>query len=323
MGKKNIIWNDYISQSERFTDFINGVLFKGEQLVSAGSLKSLDTKLWRRQRAQNSYHEYIRDTVKLWEYEGGGYIFDIEPEESPHYALPVKYMNYESAEYARQYKELLQKHRKKKDLTSEEYLSGFASGDRLMPVITIGIYLGEKPWMGCAGMSAMTRMKEIPSGIRNQLMPFWNEFHVNLLDIHTLEPGDIFRTDLQEVFGFLKRQGDKEELIRYVKGREGFQHLKEDAFDVLSAYSSSKKLGLRKEEHRTKEGMNMCTALDELEEEGREEGRLQGSIMMNQAMNQLISNLITEGRIEDLSRASREPEYQKNLMEEYGIPVLL
>lgn len=319
MGKKNIIWNDYISQSERFADFINGVLFEGEQLVSPGSLKSLDSKLWRRQRVQNSYHEYIRDTVKLWEYEGSGYIFDLEPEESPHYALPVKYMNYESAEYDRQYKELLQEHRKKKDLTSEEYLSGFAGEDRLIPVITIGIYLGEKPWMGCAGMSTMTRIEEVPLSIQKQLMPFWNEFHVNLLDIHTLGTSEIFRTDLQEVFGFLKRQGDKEELIRYVKGHRGFRHLKEDAFDVLSAYSSSKELVLRKEDYRTKEGMDMCTALDEL----KEEGRVQGSIMMNEAMNQLISHLINEGRIEDLSRASIEPEYQKGLMEEYGIPVLL
>lgn len=323
MGKRNIIWNDYISQNERFADFINGVLFEGKQLVSSESLKSLDTKLWRRQRARNSYHEYIRDTVKLWEYEGKGYIFDIEPEECPHYALPVKYMNYESAEYARQYKELLQKHRKKKDLISEEYLSGFASSDRLMPVVTIGIYLGEKPWTGCAGMSTMTRIGEIPSDIRKRLIPFWNEFHVNLLDIHTLESGDIFRTDLREVFGFLKRQGDKEELRRYVKGCKNFRHLKEDAFDVLSAYSSSEELELRKEEYRTKEGMNMCTALDELKEEGRQEGKVQGSIMMNEAMNQLISHLITEGRIEDLSRASREPDYQKGLMKEYGIPVLL
>lgn len=63
----------------------------------------------------------------------------------------------------------------------------------------------------------------------------------------------------------------------------------------------------------------MCTALDEL----KEEGRVQGSIMMNEAMNQLIFHLINEGRIEDLSRASVEPEYQKGLMEEYGIPVLL
>ncbi|MCM1244123.1 MAG: hypothetical protein NC293_00585 [Roseburia sp.] len=63
----------------------------------------------------------------------------------------------------------------------------------------------------------------------------------------------------------------------------------------------------------------MCTALEELVEEGK----VQGSIMMNETMNQLISHLIAEGRIEDLSRAAIEPEYQKELMKEYGLPILL
>ena len=112
------------------------------------SLSILDTKLWRRQQNKLSYHEYIRDTVKLWEYEGKKFILGLEPEESLHYALPVKYMNYESLEYDRQYKEILKKYRERRDLASAEYLSGYAVSDRLMPIVTIGIYLGEKPWSG-------------------------------------------------------------------------------------------------------------------------------------------------------------------------------
>lgn len=55
----------------------------------------------------------------------------------------------------------------------------------------------------------------------------------------------------------------------------------------------------------------MCTAMRELKEEGRQEGKA--------AVNKLVYQLANEGRIEDLIRASRDAEYQNELMLEYGI----
>lgn len=50
MGKRNIVWNDFISQNERFADFFNGTVFGGEKVVSPEALTALDTKLWRRRQ---------------------------------------------------------------------------------------------------------------------------------------------------------------------------------------------------------------------------------------------------------------------------------
>lgn len=315
MGKKNVVWNDYISKNERFADFINGVIFQGKQMVLPKDLKALDSKLRRREYDRNSYHEYIRDTVKMWKYQGEKYIFDLEPEESPHRALPVKYMNYESLEYDRQYKEILRKHRKKQDLSSGEYLSGFAESDTLVTVITIGIYLGEKKWSGFTCIDEMIKGLKTSGEVSKCLRPFCNRFHVNIVDIHCLETNDIFQTDLREVFGFLKRQGDKKKLKQYVEQNPMFYHMREDAFDVLCTYSESRELAVRKEEYRTEGGMNMCTALRELKEEGREEGREEGKA----ALGQLIYKLLNEGRMEDLSRASIDANYRNELLVEYGI----
>lgn len=309
MGKKNIVWNDYISQNERFADLYNGVVFRGKRIVCPEYLTDLDTKLWRRTQEKNSYHEYIRDTVKLWEYEGKRFILDLEPEESSHRALPVKYMNYESLEYDQQYKKILNQHRKKRDLTSTEYLSGFSESDRLMPVITIGIYLGEQPWSGSDRLSAMTGLEEISSEIWENIALFFNEFHINLLDIHTLESSDIFQTDLREIFGFLKRQGDKDKLRKYVEENEAFRNMKEDAFDVSCTYSESWKLAIKKEEYRTKGGLNMCTALKEWAEEERAAGR--------EDMNELNRKLVADKRIKDLIRSLQDSEFQKKLLIEY------
>ena len=51
---------------------------------------------------------------------------------------------------------------------------------------------------------------------------------------------------------------------------------------MLCTYSKVKELAIKKEEYRTKGGMDMCTALRELKEEGREEGRKEGKAAVNE-----------------------------------------
>lgn len=315
MGKKNVVWNDYISQNERFADFFNGVVFQGEGLICPEELTVMDSKLWRRNQEKDSYHEYVRDNAKLWNYKGMQYILSLEPEESPHFALPVKYMNYESIQYDRQYKEIQKIHRKKSDLTQSEYISGFSEKDCLMSVITIGVYLGKEKWSGHTTLGKMAGLKKAPAEIRDRLLPLSNDFHVNLFDIHTMGTSNVFKTDLREVFGFLKCQNDKKALKQYVEENEVFRHLQEDAYDVLSVYSGSKELEIQKERYETKEGFDMCLAIQEMIEDGRSKGWSDGV----EAMNELIHCLIVDGRTDDLFRSSKDPVFQKKLMENYGI----
>lgn len=155
----------------------------------------------------------------------------------------------------------------------------------------------------------MTGLEEISSEIRENIALFFNEFHINLLDIHTLESSDIFQTDLREIFGFLKRQGDKDKLRKYVEENEAFRNMKEDAFDVVCTYSESWKLAIKKEEYRTKGGLNMCTALKEWAEEERAAGR--------EDMNELNRKLVADKRIDDLIRSLQDSEFQKKLLIEY------
>ncbi|MCM1244063.1 MAG: hypothetical protein NC293_00280, partial [Roseburia sp.] len=156
-----------------------------------------------------------------------------------------------------------------------------------------------------------------------RMVLFYNDFHVNLWDIHKMGTSDVFRTDLREVFGFLKCQDDKEALEQYVKENEAFRHLPEDAYDVVAVYSGSQELEIHKEEYEMEEGFDMCLAIQEMIEDGRMEGRREGRQEGREegisAMNELIHCLVAEGRTEDLLRSSQDAVFQKKLMEEYGI----
>ena len=55
----------------------------------------------------------------------------------------------------------------------------------------------------------------------------------------------------------------------------------------------------------------MCTALRELEEDAKREG--------SRLMNELNRRLLQDGRTEDLFRSIQDTEYQRQLMDEYGL----
>lgn len=296
MGKKNIVFNDYISQKERFADLYNGVVFRGRRVVRPEALTTIDSKLWRRE--QGGCHEYIRDNVKIWEYRGRRMVLGLEPEASPHLVLPVKYMNYESVQYDRDYKNRMAGHRRRRDLGRDGYISGIAGDERLMPVVTVGIYFGREKWAGAGSMGELTGIDYFPPEIR----PFCNDFRVNLVNVGALETEGMFTTDLREVFGFLRRQDDWPELERYVRENEAFRHLKEDAFDVIAACSDSRELAVRKEDFGKGEVFDMCLALKQMEEQAARRGRVEG-----------LAAGRNEGRIEGMLLSVR------NLMESTGM----
>ena len=87
-----------------------------------------------------------------------------------------------------------------------------------------------------------------------------------------------FQTDLREVFGFIQRSGDREKLRRYVEERkEQFEHLEEDAYDLMIQMTGSGELISLQDEWRDEGGkIDMCKALRDWAEEERKEGRKEG-----------------------------------------------
>ena len=278
LGKRNVAINNYLSDKERFADLFNVKVFSGKQIVMPEDLTDMDTKALRiYHNAEESIHEeFIRDQLKQWKYGARLLILGLEPESSVHYALPVKMMKYESIQYEKNYKQIQKKHRKDRDLSQDEYISGFGKRDFLNPVITIALYHGKEEWDAPITLFDMIDFGNMPEEIREEVKSYCNDFHVNLLDINHPENSEKFRTDLREVFGFLLRQNDKKALKEYVENNDNFRHLKEDTYDLIVTLSNSKDIMVKKEECCTEGGYDMCRALQEWLEEERAAGRQKG-----------------------------------------------
>ena len=73
-------------------------------------------------------------------------ILGIERQESIHYAMPMRVMGYDYGTYKKQYDDNAAKYKSVKEISRDEYLSRMKKTDKFVPVITIVIYYGEKPW---------------------------------------------------------------------------------------------------------------------------------------------------------------------------------
>lgn len=84
-------------------------------------------------------------------------------------------------------------------------------------------------------------------------------------------------------------------------------------------YAFSEKFLDAEELQRVKEEIHMTRLGQMIFEDGVQEGREQGLEQGQELVNRLISRLLEEGRIDDIKRAVRDQEYQKQLFTELGI----
>ena len=82
-----------------------------------------------------------------------------------------------------------------------------------------------------------------------------------------------FTTDLREVLLFLKYSKNKKKLKELVETDSGFHEMETKTVLMLNELTNAK---LKVNEG--KESQNMCTAIDEIREEGKMEGRMEGRI---------------------------------------------
>ncbi|MCH1981647.1 transposase [Ruminococcus sp. OA3] len=197
-------------------------------------------------------------------------VVGLEEQSEVHYAMPVRILEYDAAEYGRQIREKRKRHRVKKDLGGAAFISGISRDDRLLPTMTLVLYFGGE-WDGARSLHEMLDF----TGLSDQFKIAVADYPLHVLEVLKYPNTEQFQTDLRLVFGFLQNAKKREGLKEFIeKHSEEFADLREDAYDVISVMTNAKELTEQKMVYKNENGgINMCQAIKEMIEEGRQEGR--------------------------------------------------
>ena len=292
MAEKDIAAGIYFENPVRFADLINAYFFEGEEVVQPEDIQELDTVEYApaADRRRGTNKKGYRDLVRRLYFGVQFVIFSMEIQNGCDYSMPIRVFNYDGSRYGKQLRKKRRKHREKKDLKGNEFLSGIAKTDRFCPVVTLILCFGK--WDGARSLHQLMDMEGIPEKLRKSIV----DYPLDILEAAEFEHLEYFQTDLKLVFGFIKYAQDKERLRYFIKkNRVEFENLAEDAYDLISVMSNTQELKRRKKEDEG--GLNMCKAIDDMMTEAREEGRQEALT----GLQGMVEDAREEGRQEALT----------------------
>ncbi len=251
---------EYLSDNTRFSEICNYVLFDGEKVIKPEDLKECDTTevlsvfgIDKKQIVKQKWRDLLKSvSVK---HTGQMYVILIgaEAQTDIHYAMPVKTMIYDALNYGEQVNEAKKCHWKNKDYrSSDEFLSGFTLDDKLTPVITITLYLGTTQWDGPRSLAEMMPQMD------ERILPFINDYRINLLNPLEITDFSKFETGLRPLFELLKNASDEEKLNDLITKDETFTRVDVETVAAINLF-----VGTDIKYDEKEEVVNMCKAWDE------------------------------------------------------------
>ena len=273
MGTKDSKAKEYLSDNTRFSEICNYVLFDGDKVIKPEDLKECDTTevlsvfgIDKKQIVKQKWRDLLKSvSVK---HTGQMYVILIgaEAQTDIHYAMPVKTMIYDALNYGEQVNEAKKRHRKNKDYrSSDEFLSGFTLDDKLTPVITITLYLGTTQWDGPRSLAEMMpKMDE-------RILPFINDYRINLLNPLEITDFSKFETGLRPLFELLKNVSDEEKLNDLITNDDIFTRVDVETVAAINLF-----VGTDIKYDEKEEVVNMCKAWDDHKKLGIQEGMQRG-----------------------------------------------
>lgn len=298
--KPDPVLKDFWSDNNRFADLFNQVLFQGKTVIKPDKLSDKDTEesavLLEKERI--TALSRARDVIKQHIDGAELVLVALENQMKIHYAMPVRSMLYDALRYTRQCKNLEQNHRRDGDLKgADEFLSGMTKTDRLQPVINLVVYYGEKPWDGPA---ALSDMMDIPPLFR----PLFNDQKLHLLQVRDTEEMKFANEDNQDFFTIIKEfyENDGHIDLNRLKEKYSDKEIYWETMAAIGAATGSVELIKYAQGHKGGR-LNMCTALENLKQEGMQEGMQKG-----------MQKGIIKGRLEGMITAYREMNMPENMI---------
>lgn len=281
MGKIDTRIKAYLRDRVVFADAFNYFVFDGEQVLKAENLQPWDTdeiglpygketdaeaKTTAKETVQK-YRDSLNYATIMSDDETAYVLLGIEGQFKVHYAMPVRNMEYDALQYAKQVEEIARKHREERDYKgrdSGEYLSGFYREDKVIPVITLVLYLSPDPWDGPRSIHEMLAVKN------PEILSFVQDYRLHLIEPAGIPKEDLgkFVSNLKQVIGYIKYSRDSKKLVELVESDPAFHVMDRDVAILINECTNSNIKIDRKEQV-----IDMCQAIEDIRMEGMKEGR--------------------------------------------------
>lgn len=279
MKEKDIAERTLEAHNDVFADIVNGLLFKGVQVVGESELADeITSSVY---KSSGGLHEQNRDVAKFWNNNSVRIaMLGVENQTQQDPDMPLRVISYDGAAYRKQ---LLENRR-----------------SRRYPVVTLVLYFGKSRWKKNRSLLETVDVDE-------RLKPYVNDYRLNLFQISYLseEQVNYFKGDFRIIADFFVQKRTNKDynppkcVIKHVE--EVLQLLRvissDNRFDVEYLFSRPIKKG---------EKITMCKIMDAAInkgvkigiEKGEKRGEKKGELG-------LLSRLIKKGRL-TLQQAAEE-----------------
>ncbi|HCI65860.1 MAG TPA: hypothetical protein DER12_04330 [Lachnospiraceae bacterium] len=303
MGAKDLAEKNLLQYKDVFSDIVNVNLFGGRCYVSAEELSREPSELITKAVSDDKLRQLQMDVPMKCKKNNRSFFLCLENQSDKNNVMPVRDMGYQHAKYMEQIKEAKESNRETGNYPNP-MTKELNDSQKLSPVITLVLNYSQKEW---------------ETTIRQ------------------------YQSDFKYIVRYLSCGNDRRKLDEYFQTTE-FQLDHPEAFlDWLSAVTNDRRYRKAKEliQKTERKGgkINMCVLLDMYEERGEARGEARGiekgiaqGIVQGEArgvakgisqgieeINTLYHCLLADNRMEDIQKAIMDTDYQKELLQEYGI----
>ena len=288
--KPDIVLKNYWNDKEQFADLFNAVLFEGKQVIKPEELEDVDTEassvLEHREYAESI--KASRDNIKVQKkssvYGVQFVLLGLEGQEHIHYAMPMRVMGYDYGSYKKQYDSNAKKYKTAEGMNEDEYLSRMKKTDKFIPVITIVVYYGEKPWDGAISLHEMLNIPEEMTKYINDYKMLLIEARKNNLTLHNMNNVDFFNL-LEILLDKSKSSNEtREKAINYAR-----EHDVEKSVIMTVAGAVNCKIDYNALDK--KGDADMCTIFEETRTEGEAKGIIEAGFDFGLSENDILERL--------------------------------
>ena len=345
MGAKDLAEKNLLQYKDVFSDIVNVNLFGGRCYVSAEELSREPGELITKVVSDDKLRQLQMDVPMKCKKDNTNFFLCLENQSDKNNIMPVRDMGYQHAKYMEQIKEVKESNRKTGNYPNP-MTKELNDSQKLSPVITLVLNYSQKEW---EKPRCLNDMLKFPEDMKCELEPWIPSYSVCVINLASQPETTIcqYQSDFKYIVRYLSCGNDRRKLDEYFQTTE-FQLDHPEAFlDWLSAVTNDRRYRKAKELIQETEGkggrINMCVLLDMYEERGIEKGIAQGEargiekgiaqgleqgeargIVKGisqgiQEINTLYHCLLADNRMEDIQKAIIDTEYQKELLQEYGI----